>query len=393
MYKHYLMFPSFYKILPILVFLFLFVSPLSVSVTVAGVLPPPSPPSVEAKGYLLMDFHSGAILAERNADERVAPASLTKMMTSYVVFSELRAGNLTLDEDVLVSEKAWRMPGSRTFVEVNTRVPVEVLLKGVIIQSGNDASVALAEHVAGDELVFAQRMNQEAQRLGLNDSHFINSTGLPDPEHYTTARDMATLGIALIRDFPTLYKLHAIKSYEYNNIQQFSRNKLLWRDETVDGIKTGYTEDAGYCLITSARRNNMRLLSAVMGASSVKSRTRSTEALLRYGFRFFETRRLYAGGEPLTVVPVWKGKRDKLEVGIAEDLYVTVPSRQQDSLNADMELNTRIVAPVTMGDVYGRMRIVLDDKVLVERPIIALDSVPEGGFMRQTVDTIRLYFD
>nr|VFJ43365.1 MAG: D-alanyl-D-alanine carboxypeptidase (penicillin-binding protein 5/6) [Candidatus Kentron sp. DK] len=356
-------------------------------------LAPPSPPSVGAGGYLLMDYYSGSVLVDKNTDKRVPPASLTKMMTSYVVFSELKAGNLTPEEEVLISEKAWRTPGSRTFLEVNTHVPVEILLKGMIVQSGNDASVALAEHIAGDEAVFAQRMNQEAKRLGLTRTNFVNATGLPDDNHYTTARDMAILGIALIRDFPELYKLHAIKSYEYNNIKQFNRNKLLWRDESVDGIKTGHTEAAGYCLVAAARKDGMRLLSVVMDADSVKSRTEAARSLLRYGFRFFETHRLYTGGAVISTVPVWKGKSDTLEVGVKDDLYITVPARRQESaIRADMQVNALITAPITEGKVYGKIRVLLDDELLLERPVIALQSVPEGGMWKKAFDSIRLYF-
>ncbi|VFM97666.1 MAG: D-alanyl-D-alanine carboxypeptidase (penicillin-binding protein 5/6) [Candidatus Kentron sp. G] len=364
----------------------------TISAAAAGPLPHPSPPNIKANGYLLVDSHSGTVLAEQNADERMTPASLTKMMTAYVVFSELRAGNLALGEEVIISEKAWRTPGSRTFVEVDTRVPVEVLLKGIIIQSGNDASVALAEHIAGDEPAFAQRMNQAAKRLGLTGSHFVNSTGLPEMNHYTTARDMATLGIALVRHFPELYKLHAIKSYEHNSIKQFNRNKLLWRDDSVDGIKTGYTEAAGYCLVASARQENMRLMSVVMGADSVNSRTQAAQTLLRYGFRFFETSRLYGGGNIIQTVPVWKGSTDMLDVGVEEDLYMTVPTGQQDSIKADMQINTLITAPVNEGDICGKIRVQLDGKTLLERPVVALHSVPEGGMWKRALDAVRLYF-
>jgi D-alanyl-D-alanine carboxypeptidase (penicillin-binding protein 5/6) len=269
---------------------------------------------------------------------------------------------------------------------------VGVLLKGIIVQSGNDASVAMAEHIAGDESVFAARMNQEASRLGLTGSHFMNATGLPEANHYSTTRDMAHLGTALIRDFPELYKLHSIKSYEYNSIEQFNRNKLLWRDESVDGIKTGYTEAAGYCLVASARQEDMRLISVVMGASSVKSRTKAARALLRYGFRFFKTRRLYGGGDVITTIPVWKGQTDELNVGVRDNLYVTVPTSQQDSMKADIQINPLITAPVTEGQVYGKMRITLDGETLLERPIIALHTVPEGGIWKRAVDAVRLYF-
>nr|VFK19509.1 MAG: D-alanyl-D-alanine carboxypeptidase (penicillin-binding protein 5/6) [Candidatus Kentron sp. LFY] len=354
---------------------------------------PPSLPDIDVRGYFLLDAYSGAVLAEKGANMRVEPASLTKMMTSYVIFSELRAGNITLDEEVLISEKAWRTGGSRTYVEVGTRVPVRVLLMGIIIQSGNDASVALAEHIAGDESAFVERMNQQAERLGLKGSHFMNSSGLPAANHYTTARDMAWLGVSLARDFPELYKTHAIKSYEYNNIKQYNRNKLLWRDETVDGIKTGYTEAAGYCLVASARRDDMRLVSVVMGAKSVKSRTKATQTLLNYGFRFFKTRKLYDGNTPLTIVRVWKGDSDNLDVGLAEPLYITAPNEQFADLKANIEFNTKIIAPITAGDIHGKLRIMLgEETILLEKPLISLQSVQEGGLWRQVSDTMKMYF-
>ena len=265
----------------------------------AAAAPVPAPPDLDARAWLLRDFHSGRTIAEHNADERVEPASLTKMLTIYVVFAELKAGKIALDDQVLVSKKAWQMPGSRMFIEVDTRVPVDELIKGVVIQSGNDASVALAEHVAGDEAAFSDLMNQYAARIGLESSHFVNASGLPDPEHYTTARDMSTLAIALIRDFPEHYALHAQKDFVYNGITQYNRNKLLWQDASVDGLKTGHTEAAGYCLVASAQRDGMRLVSVVMGAEGERSRARQSRALLSYGFRFFETHRLYEAGKPI----------------------------------------------------------------------------------------------
>ncbi len=271
----------------------------------------PDAPSVGARAYILQDFDSGRVLAEVNADERMEPASLTKIMTAYVVFEELEQGKIAMEDQVLVSEKAWRMGGSKMFIEVDTKVSVEDLLKGLIIQSGNDASVALAEFIAGDEDAFADLMNQYAVRLGMTGTHFINASGLPHPEHYTTARDTATLAAAMIRDFPELYKIHAVKEYEYNGIVQHNRNKLLWRDESVDGLKTGHTESAGYCLVASAERDGMRLISVVMGSESERSRARESIALLSYGFRFFETHRLYGALEPLTEIRIWKGEIEK----------------------------------------------------------------------------------
>ena len=265
----------------------------------ADAAPVPAPPEFKAAAWLLQDHLSGHVIAEHGADARLEPASLTKMLTVYVVFAELKAGKFALSDRVLVSKKAWKMPGSRMFIEVDTRVGVEDLIKGVVIQSGNDASVALAEHVAGDESAFADLMNQYASRIGMTSSHFVNSSGLPDPEHYTTARDMAVLAQALIRDFPDHYALHAQKEFVFNGITQYNRNKLLWQDETVDGLKTGHTEAAGYCLVASAQRDGMRLLSVIMGTDSERSRARQSRALLAYGFRFFETHRLYEAAKPI----------------------------------------------------------------------------------------------
>ena len=352
----------------------------------------PSPPSIKAAAHLVQDFQSGAVLAESNAETRMEPASLTKMMTAYVVFSELRDGNVALGDEVLISEKAWRMPGSRSFVEVDKRVPLDVLLKGVIIQSGNDASVALAEHVAGDESAFAQLMNQHATSLGLADTNFVNATGLPDADHYTTAKDMAKLGAALIRDFPEHYQWHAIREFEYNNIKQYNRNSLLWRDKTVDGIKTGHTESAGFCLVASAERDEMRLISVVMGSQSEKARARESQTLLNYGFRFFETHRLYSAKEPVTTVQVWKGARDSLTMGLGEDLYVTVPRGQYGKLSASMDIDSRIVAPVVEGEVRGTVNVRLGETIAIERPLVALQSVAEGSLWQRLMDHVELYF-
>nr|VFK27507.1 MAG: D-alanyl-D-alanine carboxypeptidase (penicillin-binding protein 5/6) [Candidatus Kentron sp. MB]VFK32072.1 MAG: D-alanyl-D-alanine carboxypeptidase (penicillin-binding protein 5/6) [Candidatus Kentron sp. MB]VFK75658.1 MAG: D-alanyl-D-alanine carboxypeptidase (penicillin-binding protein 5/6) [Candidatus Kentron sp. MB] len=385
----------FWKTLRAPLFLF-FILYSCLGLAAAQAFPPhtlPSLPNIDAKGYILQDAYSNTVLAEQDADARMAPASLTKMMTVYVIFSELRSGNITPDEDVLISEKAWRTSGSRTFLEVGNRVPVHVLLKGIIVQSGNDASVALAEHIAGDESAFAARMNQQARRLGLAGSHFVNASGLPAKDHYTTARDMAQLGAALIRDFPNLYKLHAIKSYEYNNIPQYNRNKLLWRDDTVDGIKTGYTKAAGYCLVASAWREGMRLVSVVMGTNSVESRTKATQTLLNYGFRFFKTRKLYDSNVPLTTVRVWKGRTDILDIGLAAPLYITLPRQRFDQIKAKMEFDTRITAPIASGEAYGTLKITLGDEILIERPVISLHPIQEGGIWRRMADSIVMYFD
>ena len=352
----------------------------------------PSPPEVNARAHVLVDYRSGAELASHKPDERQEPASLTKMMTVYVVFAELREGNIRLDDMVLVSEKAWRAPGSRTFIEVGDRVSVEQLLKGVIVQSGNDASISLAEHVAGDEAVFADTMNRYAQRLGMDGSHFTNASGLPDPDLYTTPRDMATVAQALIREFPEYYKWHAIKSFEYNGIAQKNRNRLLWQDESVDGLKTGYTRSAGYCLVASAARGDMRLVSVVMGSPSAKIRTRATAALLGFGFRAYETLRLYGADEVVAKLRVWRGKSQELRLGLGEDLFLTVPRGDHERLATVVESEETNVAPVAQGAVLGTLRVRLENEVLVERPLVALHSVELGSLWQRLRDSIRLLF-
>jgi D-alanyl-D-alanine carboxypeptidase (penicillin-binding protein 5/6) len=350
----------------------------------------PAPPDVASKSYFLEDFHSGRVLGEMNADERLPPASLTKIMAAYVVFRELGSGNLKLTDPVTISEKAWHTEGSRMFVEVNKQVPVEDLLKGVIIQSGNDASVALAEHIAGDESTFAQLMNQHAGRLGMKNTHFTNSMGLPDPEHYTTARDLAIVTQAIIREFPQYYKWHAQKEFFFNGIKQLNRNKLLWRDETVDGVKTGHTDEAGFCLVASALRENMRLISVVMGAKSDAARASANQALLNYGFRFFETRQLYKANEKLAKVRVWKGTDSRVPVGLADDLYVSIPRKHYDRLKATVDVDKQVGAPVEKGKALGKVNITLNDEVVTQVPLVALKEVGEGGLFRRLIDQVRM---
>jgi len=354
--------------------------------------PVPAPPELEARAWLLRDFHSGRVIAEHGADERLEPASLTKMLTIYVVFAELKAGKIALDDQVLVSKKAWQMPGSRMFIEVDTRVAVEDLIKGVVIQSGNDASVALAEHVAGDEGAFSDLMNQYAARIGLKDSHFVNASGLPDPEHYTTARDMSALAAALIRDFPEHYGLHAQKEFVYNDITQYNRNKLLWQDASVDGLKTGHTESAGYCLVASAMRDGMRLVSVVMGSDGERTRARHSRALLSYGFRFFETHRLYEAGKPIHDVRVWKGERELLPLGLRDDLFVTVPRGQYQRLDPSMAVEARLEAPLVQGQVLGELRVSFEGELVAERPMVALETMREGSLWQRASDSVRLLF-
>ena len=353
----------------------------------------PQPPDVDAKVHFLIDMHSESVLAEDGADERVEPASLTKMMTSYVVFSEMARGEFKLADQVLVSEKAWRMKGSRMFIEVGTRVPVEALLMGLIVQSGNDAAVALAEFVAGDESTFADLMNRYAHRLGMSGSHFTNASGLPEPDNYTTAPDMARIAAALIRDFPEYYPWNAVREYEYGGINQRNRNALLFRDESVDGLKTGYTRAAGYCLVASAKRDGMRLIAVVMGAKSSRARARIAQSLLNYGFRFYETRRVYASDEKVADVRVWKGDAKRLALGLEQNLYVTVPRGQYDELNAEMEIATRLVAPVRAGEQQGVLRLALGEELTIERPLVALDDVAEGNLWQKVSDHVRLMFE
>ncbi len=371
----------------ILMFLLLTVS------SVATAAPQPTPPTIPARGYILMDAHTGKVLAEGKAEERMEPASITKIMTAYVVGNELAAGHIKLSDQVLVSEKAWRMGGSRMFIEVGTRVSVDELLKGMSIQSGNDASVALAEHVAGSEEAFADLMNQHARELGLKNSHFTNATGLPDPDHYTTPHDMAILTAELIRRFPEVYADFSIREMTYNKITQRNRNHLLWRDDSVDGVKTGHTDSAGYCLVASARRDDMRLISVVMGTKSIKARERASQTLLNFGFRFYETHRLYRAGQPVNSVKVWKGASDQLPLGLKQDLYVTIPRGQYKQLQAVMDVHQPIEAPIEAGVQLGQLRLILAGTELLSQPLQSLAAIPEGGLFKRLGDSVRLWFE
>ena len=357
----------------------------------AAITPNPTAPKVAAKSYILQDFASGRILVEHDADQRLPPASITKLMTAYVVSHELEAGNIALTDEVLISEKAWRMVGSRSFIEVNTKVPVEVLLRGMIIQSGNDAAVALAEHIAGSEETFAQMMNQYAQQLGMFNTNYRNSTGLPDSDHYTTAKDIALLSAAIIRDFPEEYKWYAEKEYTYNGITQHNRNKLLWRDSSVDGLKTGHTEEAGYCLAASAQRSGMRLISVVLGTRSENARAQETQKLFNYGFRFFETHDLYKAQDKISDVKVWKGAEKQVDLGLAQSLAVTVPRGRYKELVATTNVQQPVIAPIAAGEQLGEVEIRLGDELIAKQPLIALQSVDEGSWWRQLVDTILMW--
>jgi D-alanyl-D-alanine carboxypeptidase (penicillin-binding protein 5/6) len=353
----------------------------------------PATPKIKARGYLLMDYNSGRILAEKKSDQRMEPASLTKMLTSYVVSYELANDTIKLSDMVTVSEKAWRMPGSRMFIEPGKKVSVEDLLKGVIIQSGNDATVALAEYIAGSEDAFVSLMNQHAAELGMTDSHFMNSTGLPHKNHYTTPRDLAKLARALIRDFPEHYDWYSIKQFRYNNIKQYNRNRLLWRNKYVDGIKTGHTESAGFCLVSSALRDDMRLIAVVLGTKSDEARSSESQKLLTYGFRFFETHRLYAANEPLTTAHIWKGAQEELPLGLTEDLYLTIPKGQYKHLDANMNLDAHITAPAKKGTPYGTVNITLGDEEYAKRELVALTDVDKGSLFNNLVDEIKLLFE
>jgi D-alanyl-D-alanine carboxypeptidase (penicillin-binding protein 5/6) len=355
--------------------------------------PIPKPPAVGAKGYLVEDFLSGQAIAEKNADQPLEPASITKLMSAYVIFSEIRDGSLSLSDKVRISEKAWRTQGSRMFVEVNTQVSVADLLKGMIIQSGNDATVALAEHVAGSEDSFAALMNQHAQKLGMAQTHFTNSTGLPHKELYTTARDIVKVARALIRDFPEYYQWYAEKKFTYNDITQYNRNKLLWRDESVDGLKTGHTDSAGYCLVTSAVRDGMRLISVVLGTKSEEARADASQALLNYGFRFFETHKLYDAGTKLTSARIWKGATENVDLGLADTLYVTIPRGEYKQLDASMQLRNQITAPISSDQTLGQVVIRLGDQTVAEKDLVALQPVAEGSFWQRIVDEALLYFE
>ena len=362
----------------------------------AGLLPaapPPEPPPIDAAGYLLIDMDSGRVLAESQADQRLEPASLTKIMTAYVVFNELREGTLKLDDTALVSKKAWKTPGSRMFIEVGRQVSIDDLLRGMVIQSGNDASVALAEHIAGSEETFAGLMNQHAQRLGMDNTNFVNATGLPATEHYTTPRDIVRVTSAMIREFPDYYRLYSERSFTFNDIKQYNRNKLLWRDDSVDGVKTGHTEAAGYCLVATAKRQNMRLISVVMGTASEDARAKESQALLNFGFRFFETHRLYAAGEALLKTRVWKGEPQEAPVGLAEDLYVTIPRRQYKNLEAKTVLDQRLQAPIARAQPIGRIVLTLEGETVEERPLISLADVPLGGLFTQGMDSLLLMLE
>ena len=357
----------------------------------------PDAPRINAKGYVLMDYQSGKIIAANNENERLAPASLTKIMTSYVLGQEINAGRISMDDTVTVSEKAWasNFPGSSLmFIEAGEKIRLEDLNRGLVIQSGNDASVALAEHVAGSEGAFVQLMNSWAQRLGMDTTLFTNAHGLDSDGKYTTAKDMATLSRALIRDVPQEYALYSERAFTWDGIEQTNRNKLLWdRSLNVDGIKTGYTSEAGYSLITSATEDDMRLITVVMGAESDTARMEETRKLLRYGFRFFATTQLLESNQAVASARVWKGASDKVPAGVTEDFFVTLPGGQAESLQRNYQLNPGLEAPIAIGDTIGSVQWLSGEEVVVERPLLALEQVEKGGFLKRFIDGIRLFFN
>jgi len=356
-------------------------------------MPAPAPPIIGAKSYLVVDARTGHELAALDPDIPLAPASLTKIMTTYVVFTALGSGQIQLEDEVTISERAWRMPGSRMFVEVGTRVSIEDLLMGMIVQSGNDASVALAEHIAGTEDVFAQMMNQYAQQLGMFSSNFLNATGLPAEGHVTTARDLTTLSRAMVQEFPDYYAWHAIKEFTFNDIKQSNRNSLLWRDPSVDGLKTGHTDDAGYCLVASAQRDGMRIVSAVLGTSSTKSRADGSQALINYGFRFFETRLLYKAGEEVTTTRVWKSEKLNSRLGVLDDLYITVRRGSYDKLESTLDMPAIVEAPIASGQPVAELKISLGGEQVLSTQLRALEDNPVGSLWQRTKDSVSLWFE
>jgi D-alanyl-D-alanine carboxypeptidase (penicillin-binding protein 5/6) len=370
----------------------LFVCAVFVAAPTFADVPIPTAPTVDARAYIVVDYHTGKVLASQEAVARLEPASLTKLMTAYIVFQELAAGKLKLDEPVVVSEHAWRSEGSRTFIELGKPVSVELLVLGMIVQSGNDATIALAERVAGTEETFVQLMNENAKRLGMVGTHFENSSGLPSPQHYTTARDMSLLAVAMIRDFPQYYKYYSVREFEHNGIKQQNRNGLLGRDPSVDGLKTGHTDSAGFCLVTSALRDGMRLISVVLGSTSMKARENASAALLNYGFTFYDTMLVVKGGAALGSTKVWKAAQSPVNVGIKDDLYITLPRGQANDIKTTVDLRPRLIAPLGIDADVGQLRVFVGNQTLTTMPVHPLNNVAAGGWWRRLIDTIRLWF-
>ena len=346
--------------------------------------------NVAAKSFVLRDFQSGQILVSQNPDLKVEPASLTKLMTAYLAFKNLKEKRLSENQALSVSEKAWKAIGSRMFIDLKVPVTVNELLRGMIIQSGNDASITLAEAIGGSEETFAELMNKEAARLGMKNSHFLNATGLPDPQHYSTAEDLSLLAAAIIRDFPDFYTIYSTREYKYNNITQPNRNRLLWLDPTVDGMKTGHTDNAGWCLVSTAKRSDRRLISVVLGSASDTVRTVESQKLLNYGFQFYDTRRMYKQGEAIASLDVFKGQEKTLRAGFDKDLFLTLPRSEFEKILPTLTTTQPLIAPLAKGQEVGMMKLTLGDKVIAQYPVLALDTIPVAGFFRRTWDSLRL---
>lgn len=351
----------------------------------------PSPPDLAASSWVLMDASTGQLLVNHNGDQRLPPASLTKMMTAYIVEQEIDGGSISDSDMVSISENAWRTGGSRMFIQEGTQVSVENLLRGVVVQSGNDASVALSEYVAGSESAFADLMNQQAQRMGMQNSHFMNPTGLPHDDHYSSAHDLSILARHIITDFPDHYQVYSEKYFTYNDIRQPNRNRLLWRDPDVDGLKTGHTEAAGFCLVASAKKQDTRLIAVVMGTNSDEARAAETQRLLNYGFRFFQTRKLYDAGSVLNEARVWGGDKDTVRLGVQNEVSMTVPRGSADNLTARLNLPETLHAPIKAGQQMGTLEIKSGDEVLGQEPLVALEDVEEGSIFKRVWDSIVLF--
>ena len=350
------------------------------------------PPAIAARSFVLLDFHSQQALASQTADERVEPASLTKLMTAYLTFAALRQKQIQPTQVVPVSERAWKAEGSRMFIEPHKPVTVEELMRGMIVQSGNDACIALAELISGGEEAFVRAMNAQARKLSMKNTNFMNATGLPNPQHYSTAQDLALLTIAIIRDFPDYHPLYSMKEYRYNNITQANRNRLLWSDPTVDGMKTGYTENAGYCLITSAKRGERRLISVVLGTATESARASESQKLLNYGFQYYDSVKLYEKNQPVASLPVWKGAANAVKAGFLNDLFVSLPKGRADKMKATLESRQPLLAPIAAGQQIGVMRLMLDGKPYAELPVVALEDIALAGIFGRGWDSIRLLF-
>ncbi|WP_189534580.1 D-alanyl-D-alanine carboxypeptidase family protein [Paludibacterium paludis] len=352
----------------------------------------PPVPEIAGKAYYLTDFYSGQVIAQKDADNRIEPASLTKLMTAYLTFKALHEKRLTLEQTLTVSTKGWKIEGSKMFLDPKVPARVDDLIKGMIVQSGNDACVTLAEAIAGSEEVFAQMMNAEARRLGMKNTQFRNATGLPDPEHYTTVHDLAILSASIIRDFPEFYPIYSMKSFTYNNISQPNRNLLLYRDPNVDGMKTGHTDGAGFNLITSAHRDGRRVLSVVVGTASPEARAAESSKLINYALQFFETPKLYTANKPVSTLGLYKGAKGSLNVGFTSDIFATVGKGDAAKIKSTIDIKQPLIAPVKAGQAVGKLTVTLDGKVIEERPVVALETVEEGGFFRRLWDAIRLLF-